>query len=110
MHCTACQREITDYSNFCSFCGARQSPTVAPRRLMRSAWDKKIAGVCSGFSEHFDMDPTIFRIIFVFVTLATGLLPGIIAYIVAWILMPQAPYVVTPAGAPHSAAPQSPAP
>jgi len=46
----------------------------------------------------------------VFVTLATGLLPGIIAYIVAWILMPEAPYVVTPAGAPRSAAPQSPAP
>jgi len=59
MYCSACQHEIMDYSNFCSFCGARQSPSVAPRRLMRSAWDKKIAGVCGGFSEHFDMDPTI---------------------------------------------------
>jgi phage shock protein C len=105
--CPACQREIADYSNFCYYCGTRQVPGVVGKRLMRSAYDKKIAGVCGGFSEYFAADSTIFRIVFVFVTLVTGIVPGIIAYVVAWILMPQAPYLTAPAGATHTEPPPS---
>jgi phage shock protein C len=107
MLCPTCQREIADYSNFCYYCGTRQAPGVAGRRLMRSVVDSKIAGVCGGFAEYFNVDPTVMRILVVFVTIATGLLPGIVAYVVAWILMPQAPYLSSPAGAANTAAPGS---
>ena len=107
MYCSKCQREIADYSNFCYFCGSRQVPEVAGRRLVRSAFDKKIAGVCGGFAEYFDTDPTVLRIIFVFVTLATGILPRIVAYVVAWILMPLGTFLPAPAAAPPHAAPGS---
>ncbi len=106
MVCPTCQREIADYSNFCYYCGTRQAPGVAGRRLMRSVVDSKIAGVCGGFAEYFNVDPTVMRILVVFVTIATGLLPGIVAYVVAWILMPQAPYVVVGTAA-NTAAPGS---
>ena len=105
MICPTCQREIADYSNFCYFCGTRQTPGVAGRRLMRSVVDSKIAGVCGGFAEYFNSDPTVVRILFVFLTIATGLVPGIVAYVVAWILMPQAPYLSSPAGVANTATP-----
>jgi phage shock protein C len=106
MTCAGCHREIADYSNFCYYCGLRQTPVVPGRRLMRSAVDKKIAGVCAGFAEYFDIDATVMRILWAFATLATGIVPGIVAYIVAWMLMPQAPYVSTQASAPNAAATQ----
>ena len=105
MNCVGCHREIADFSTFCYFCGMRQTPRVVGKRLMRSALDKKIAGVCAGLADYFDTDPTIMRILWAFTTLATGLLPGILGYIVAWILMPEAPYVSSPAPA-RGAAPQ----
>jgi phage shock protein C len=107
MICPTCQREIADYSNFCYYCGTRLASGVAGRRLMRSVMDSKIAGVCGGFAEYFNIDPTVMRILVVFVTIATGLLPGIVAYVVAWILMPQAPYISSPTGVANTAAPGS---
>ncbi|MDE3136380.1 MAG: PspC domain-containing protein [Acidobacteriota bacterium] len=107
MICPTCQREIADYSNFCYFCGTRQGSGVPSRRLMRSVVDSKIAGVCGGFADYFNSDSTVVRILFVFLTIATGLVPGIVAYVVAWILMPQAPYVSSPAGVANTAAPGS---
>lgn len=110
MNCIGCQREIADYSNFCYFCGRRQvQSSVAPKRLKRSPIDKKIAGVCSGLADYFDADPTIIRIIWAFATLATGVVPGILAYFAAWILMPEALYVTAaPAAANRVAPPGSP--
>lgn len=106
MNCPMCHREIADYSNFCYFCGAHLAPGGRSKRLMRSVLDKKIAGVCGGCSEYFGVDPTILRIVWVFVTLATGIFPGVLAYVVAWVLMPQALYV-TAAAAPDVATPGS---
>jgi phage shock protein C len=100
MICSSCRREIVDYSNFCYYCGARQAPVAVSKRLMRSSVDKKIAGVCGGFAEYLEVDPTIVRIVWIFVTIATGFLPGIIVYLAAWLLMPEAPRVVVPAPAP----------
>lgn len=58
-----------------------------PRRLTRSMTDKVIAGVCGGFAEYLNVDPTLVRIVFVLLALA-GLLPGLLAYIVSWIVIP----------------------
>jgi phage shock protein C len=101
MVCTSCGREITPNSNFCYFCGARQTSTgVAAKRLMRSSIDRKVAGVCGGVAEYFEVDATIVRLLWAFVTLVTGIVPGILAYIVGWVIMPEAPIpaVVVPAG------------
>jgi phage shock protein C len=110
MNCSACQRDIADYSNFCYYCGARQTAGGTAKRLMRSSVDKTVAGVCAGFADYFGVDPTVLRIGWAFVTLATGLVPGVIAYFVAWILMPLAPLYTAPAAAPHAAAPGAGAP
>ncbi len=60
------------------------------KRVYRSRTDKKIFGVCGGIGEAYDIDPTLIRIIVVFLALATGLLPMIITYIAARLIMPPA--------------------
>jgi phage shock protein C len=96
MTCNKCQRDITEYSNFCYYCGARQQtpPAATPfaqKRLMRSATDNKIAGVCGGLAEYMDVDSTVVRLVWVLITFFTGIVLGIIAYGVAWLVMPLAP-------------------
>jgi phage shock protein C len=59
------------------------------RVLRRSQSDKKIAGVCGGLGEFFGIDPTWFRIGFVLVALPGGI-PGILAYLICWIVIPEA--------------------
>jgi phage shock protein C len=113
MHCTSCQRDIAPYSNYCYFCGARQ-PVIDPvtggrpvRRLMRSSTDKKIAGVCAGIADYFDWDPTLVRVLWVLLVLMpVPIFPGVIGYIVAWIVMPEAPL---PMPAPSPAVSRGPA-
>ena len=56
------------------------------KRLYRVEEGKKIAGVCGGLSEYFDIDPTLIRLGWALFTLCGG--AGIIAYIVAAIIMP----------------------
>ena len=58
------------------------------KQLMRSGHDKKIAGVCAGVAHYFDMDPTIVRVIWG--VLAFGYGAGIVAYIILWIIAPEA--------------------
>ena len=71
MICVNCQKRITDGSNFCYNCGAKQPPSPSfgadsdaggKKRLVRSSTDKKIAGVCGGLADYFDVDATIIRI------------------------------------------------
>ena len=58
-------------------------------RLTRSETDKRIAGVCGGIAEYFDIDPTIVRIVFVLVALMSGV--GVLIYVVLWIALPKGP-------------------
>jgi phage shock protein C len=62
---------------------------VERRRLFRSTTDKRLAGVCGGLAEYFDIDPLLVRIGFVVAALAGG--PGLIAYVILWIAVPKAP-------------------
>lgn len=48
-----------------------------------------IFGVCGGIAEYFDVDPSIVRLIWAFFTLGSGLLPGIITYAIAWLIIPE---------------------
>jgi phage shock protein C len=98
MICPSCQKNIADYSNYCYNCGARQTVTAAPgpgvancshKRLMRSSTDKKIAGVCAGLADYFDLDATIIRLCWLLLLFFVG--TGLLAYIVLWIVLPIAP-------------------
>ncbi len=59
--------------------------------LLRSADNVVIAGVCGGIAESLGWDPLRVRIAYVAVSFLSAAFPGIIVYIVLWILMPQAP-------------------
>jgi phage shock protein PspC (stress-responsive transcriptional regulator) len=60
------------------------------KKLYRSRTDRKIAGVCGGLAEYFNIDPTLIRLIFIFLLLPGGL-PGFIPYVIMWIIVPEAP-------------------
>ncbi len=95
MYCNNCGKEIPNDVNLCGYCGTRVGYVPQPRRkLMRSRVDRKIAGVCGGMADYFDVDPTLVRVLWLIVTLfSCGL--GLLAYIIAWIVMPEEPEVVT---------------
>jgi len=59
------------------------------KRIYRDLDNKMIAGICSGISEILNVDPTIVRLVFVFVTVATGFLPCIAVYLVGWLIIPE---------------------
>ncbi|MCB9818583.1 PspC domain-containing protein [Candidatus Nomurabacteria bacterium] len=62
---------------------------MSTKKLKRSSTNVLIAGVCAGFAEYFNQDPTVWRLGFVFFLLITGLMPGLLMYLIAWILLPQ---------------------
>ena len=71
------------------------APPATRPRLMRSQTDKRIAGVCGGLADYFDIDPTIVRVSWVILSIVAGAVVfGIVAYAVAWLTIP-APTVVT---------------
>lgn len=57
------------------------------KKLHRSKKNRVIAGVCGGIAEYFNIDPTLVRLLWVFFVLAAG--SGILAYIIAWIIIPE---------------------
>lgn len=59
------------------------------KKLYRSKEGRKIAGVCSGLGDYFDIDPTIIRLIWLAMLFAVG--SGVLAYIIAWIIVPEKP-------------------
>ena len=62
------------------------------KRLYRSTTNKSIAGVCGGLAEYLNVDPTLIRLLWVFFCLAAG--TGLLAYIIAAIIIPQDPGTV----------------
>ncbi|MDH3626834.1 MAG: PspC domain-containing protein [Acidobacteriota bacterium] len=64
--------------------------TQEPRRLYRSRRGQ-ILGICAGLGEYFDRDPVLFRLAWAVVTLTTAVVPGLLAYGVAWLIMPAEP-------------------
>jgi phage shock protein C len=59
------------------------------KRLTLSQTNKKIAGVCGGLGEYFDVDPTIIRLAAIVIGLITAVFPMVIAYLIAWMIIPQ---------------------
>lgn len=61
------------------------------KKLYRSKTDKKLCGVCGGIAEYFEMDSTLVRLAWVLFALCVG--SGIIAYIIAALIMPNPPQI-----------------
>ena len=59
------------------------------KKLYRSETNKVLAGILGGIGEYLGIDPVLIRLIFVGLTLATGIVPGIIFYIVALFIVPE---------------------
>ena len=92
MYCNYCGKSIQDDANVCAYCGTRVSSVVARQRLVRPREGRKIAGVCLGIAEYFDLDPTLIRLIWLVLIFGAG--TGVIAYIIGWIVMPEEPYLL----------------
>lgn len=67
------------------------STTQVTKKLYRSMQDKKIAGVCGGLGIYFDIDPTLIRLGWIVLTVLTGIVPGVVGYLIAAIVMPKEP-------------------
>ena len=65
---------------------AQEGALRAGARLRLSGADRKIAGVCGGLGEYFDLDPVLFRAAFLVLVLAGGL--GILLYLALWLVIP----------------------
>jgi phage shock protein C len=59
--------------------------------LHLSRTNSKILGVCGGIGETYDIDPTLVRLIVVFLCFATAIVPVVLTYIIAWAIIPKEP-------------------
>ena len=58
--------------------------------LIRSRRNRVIAGVCGGIAQSLGWDPTLVRVLYVLVSVLSAAFPGIVVYLILWVVMPQA--------------------
>jgi phage shock protein C len=59
--------------------------------LLRSQSHRVIGGVCGGIADSLGWDPTVVRILYIVLSIFSAAFPGILAYIILWIVMPESP-------------------
>ena len=92
MYCNYCGKLIQDDAAVCAYCGVRVGASLARTQLVRPRQGRKIAGVCLGFSEYFDIDVSLVRVVWLITAIMTCV--GFIPYFIAWIVMPEEPYLL----------------
>ena len=63
--------------------------TETEGRLRRSRSDKMIAGVIGGLARYFGFDPTMARVLYVILSVISVAFPGVLVYIILWVIMPE---------------------
>jgi len=58
------------------------------KKLTKSA-NRILGGVCGGLAEYFNMDPTLVRILYVLVSVVSVAFPGLLVYLILWLIMPE---------------------
>ncbi len=102
MNCTACGKELNPGARFCSSCGqAVAAPPFTPpaqpyappaaQRIVRPLYGRMLGGVCAGLAQHFGWDVALVRVLLC-VLVIFGCGTPILAYLVAWIVIPQEPF------------------
>ena len=95
MYCTDCGEQLRETDKYCSQCGnpmaggvrrLQPPPTPQPQVLMLDKGRKKISGVCAGFARYFGMDVSWMRLIWLAVSVCTGV--GFVFYLAAAIVLP----------------------
>ena len=61
----------------------------ATRKLYRSKTNRKLAGVCGGLAQYFNLDATLIRVLFVLLAVLGG--SGLVLYVALWIIIPMEP-------------------
>jgi phage shock protein C len=100
MYCMHCGKQLDPSSRFCSACGATinggpmagaGAPFARTAQLVRPRQNRMIAGVCAGFAQHYGWDLNLVRILTaLMIFFSAG--GGLIAYIIAWVIIPEEPY------------------
>lgn len=101
MKCSGCGSSVPKGSEFCPKCGVKipQEPSpkfarppeqyTGPKKLYRSRKNRLVGGVCGGIGDHYNIDPTIVRLLWVIFILSGG--AGLLAYLIAIVLIPESP-------------------
>ncbi|RJP73608.1 MAG: PspC domain-containing protein [Ignavibacteriales bacterium] len=58
-------------------------------KKLRRSKNKMIAGVCGGIGEYLGIDPTLVRVGYVILSLVSAAFPGLLVYIILWIVIPE---------------------
>lgn len=107
MYCPSCGKPLESNVRFCSACGidvsaqTSQTYNTAPppytafrtSGLVRPRYPRMIAGVCAAFSNQYGWDISLVRVLTVVLALLTSGIVGL-AYLAAWIIIPEAPYTL----------------
>ncbi len=91
MFCETCGFEIEEDDSFCRKCGKSVggSAAVEPaKRCERLRDGRMVTGICAGCASYFEKDVTVIRIAWVLAALIPPLFPGLVAYVICWLLMP----------------------
>lgn len=59
------------------------------KKLTRSARHRMIAGICGGLADYLGWDPTMVRLVYVLISILSAAFPGILVYIIAWLIIPE---------------------
>lgn len=59
-------------------------------KIFKRSNNKMLAGVCGGIAEYFNLDPTLVRVGYVLISIFSAAFPGILVYIILWVVMPPA--------------------
>ncbi|MBR1468963.1 MAG: PspC domain-containing protein [Prevotella sp.] len=59
------------------------------KKLLRSQDDRWIAGICGGIADYFDWDPAVVRIFYLLLSLFSAGFPGLLIYLILWLVMPK---------------------
>ena len=97
MYCNQCGNAVEEHFRYCSKCGRATEATSRPEapgsRLSRPREGAKIAGVCAGIARYLDLDVTLVRVAWVLLIIFPP--PGLLLYIICWIVMPRDPMPVS---------------
>ncbi len=93
MYCNHCGGSLPQPARYCPQCGRAVPGGPKPARapLERPRQGRRLAGVCLALANHFNADVTVVRILWAVLTIFGGFVLGLIAYLVAWILIPEEP-------------------